>query len=56
MVFLFITLVISNCIYDYDTSISMFFVNNYNVFVLSVIDMAFRGLHDVDLSRGATRF
>ena len=28
----------------------MFFVNNYTVFVLYVIDMAFRGLHDADSS------
>ena len=42
---MFIALVISSCIHDYDTSISMFFVNNYSVFVLSVIDMVFRGLH-----------
>ena len=28
----------------------MFFVNNYIVFVLSVINMAFRGLHDADPS------
>ena len=42
---MFIALVISNCIHDYDTSISMFFVN-YTVFVLSITDMAFRGLHD----------
>ena len=48
MVFLFIALVISNCIYD--TSISMFLVNNYIVFVLYVIDIAFRGLHDADPS------
>ena len=48
MVFLFIALVISNCIHDYDTSISMLFVNNYIVFVLSVTDMAFKGLHDAD--------
>ena len=41
---------ISNCIHDYDTSISMFFVNNYSVFVLSVTNMAFRGLHDADIS------
>ena len=27
-----------------------FFINNYTVFVLSVIDMSFRGLHDTDLS------
>ena len=27
-----------------------FFFNNYSVFVLSVTDMAFRGLHDADLS------
>ena len=26
----------------------MCFINNYIVFVSSVIDMAFRGLHDVD--------
>ena len=26
----------------------MCFINNYTVFVLSVIDMAFRGLHDAD--------
>ena len=26
----------------------MFFVNNFIFFVLSVIDMAFRGLHDAD--------
>ena len=48
--FLFIVLLISNCIHDYDTSISMFFINNYTIFVLSVTDMAFRGLHDVDPS------
>ena len=28
----------------------MFFVNNYTVFVLFVIYMAFRGLHDADPS------
>ena len=50
MVFLFIVLVISNCIHDYDTSISMFFVNNYTIFMLSVTDIAFKGLHDADLS------
>ena len=50
MVFLFIVIVISNCIHEYDTSISMFFVNNYIVFVLSVTDMAFRGLHDANPS------
>ena len=50
VVFLLITLVISNCIHDYDTSISMFFVNNYIVVVLSVTDMAFKGLRDVDPS------
>ena len=49
-VFLFIALVISNCIHEYYTSISMFFVNNYSVFVLSVTDMAFKGLHDSDSS------
>ena len=26
----------------------MFFVNNYSVFVLSVTDMAFRGLYDAN--------
>ena len=50
MVFLFIALVISNCINYYDTSISMLFVNNYIVFVLSITDMAFRELHDTDSS------
>ena len=50
MVFLFIALVISNCIHDYDSSISMFFINNYNVFVLSVTDIAFKELHDADPS------
>ena len=50
MIFLFIAIVISNCIHNYDTSILMFFVNNYIVFVLSITDMAFRGLHDADLS------
>ena len=46
--FLFIVLVISNCIHDYNTSISIFFVNNYTVFVLSITDMAFRGLPNAD--------
>ena len=41
---------ISNCIHDYDTSILMFFVNNYIVFALSVTDIAFRGLHDANPS------
>ena len=50
MVFLFIVLVISNCINYYDTSISMLFVNNYTVFVLSITDMTFRELHDADPS------
>ena len=49
MVFLFIVNVISTCINDYDTIFSMFFVNNYTVFMLSVIDM-FRGLHDTEPS------
>ena len=49
-VFLFIALVIYNCIHEYYTSISMFFVNNYSVFVLSITDMAFKGLHDSDPS------
>ena len=35
-----------HCIHDYDTSISMFFVNNYSVFVLSITNMAFGGLYD----------
>ena len=48
--FFFIALEISNCIHDYDTSISMFFVDNYIVFVLSVTDMTFKGLHDTDSS------
>ena len=50
MVFLFIALIISNFIHEYDTSISMFFVNNYTEIVLSVINMAFRALHDADPS------
>ena len=50
MVFLFIVVVISTCINDYDTIFSMFFINNYTVFMLSIIDMAFRGLHDTDPS------
>ena len=50
MVFLFIVAVISTCINDYDTIFSMFFVNNYIVFMLFIIDMAFRGLHDADPS------
>ena len=41
---------LNNCIHDYDTSISMCFFNNYNVFVLSVIDMACSGLHDANPS------
>ena len=39
---------LNNCIHDSDTSTSMFFLNNYSVFVLSVTDMAFSGLHDAD--------
>ena len=50
MVFLFTIVVISTCINDYDTIFSMFFVNNYSVFVLYVINMAFQGLHDADPS------
>ena len=50
MVFLFIVVVISTCINDYDTIFSRFFVNNYTVFVLFVINIAFRGLHDADPS------
>ena len=41
-------MVISTCINGYDTIFPMCFVNNYTSFVLSVIDMAFRGLHDAD--------
>ena len=41
---------LNNCIHDHDTSTSMFFVNNYSVFVLSVTNMAFSGLHDADHS------
>ena len=41
---------LNNCIHDYDTRISMFFVNNYSVFVLSVTYMAFSGLHGTDPS------
>ena len=48
--FLFIALVINNSIHDYDTSISMFFVNNYTEIVLSVTYMAFRTLHDANPS------
>ena len=39
---------LNNFIHDYDISTSMFFVNNYGVFVLSVTDMAFSGLYDAD--------
>ena len=46
MAFLFIALVIINCIHDYDNSFSMFFVNNYIAFVLSITNMAFKGLRD----------
>ena len=48
--FLFIVVIISTCINDYDTIFSIFFVNNHVVFMLSVIDMAFSGLHDADPS------
>ena len=40
--------VISTCINYVDTISSMCFINNYTTFLLSVIDMAFRGLHDAD--------
>ena len=46
--FLFITLIIA-----FMTMILVykcFFVNNYSVFALSAIDMAFRGLHDANPS------
>ena len=39
---------LNNCIHDYDTSISMFFVNNFSVFMLSVTNMPFKGFHDAD--------
>ena len=48
--FLFIVAVTNTCINDYDTIFSMFFVNNYTIFMLSIIDMAFRGIHDADPS------
>ena len=48
MVFLFTALVISYFIHDYDTSISMFFFNNYTEIMLPVTDMAFRALHNAD--------
>ena len=38
----------STCINYVDTISPMCFINNYTTFVLSVIDMAFRGLHDAD--------
>ena len=41
---------LNNCIHDYDTSTSMFFVNNYSVFVLSVTNKVFSGHHDADPS------
>ena len=44
----FIAAVIITCINYVDTISPMCFINNYIVFVLSVIDMAFRGLHDAD--------
>ena len=47
MVFFFVHC-LNNCIHGYDTSISMFFVNNYSVFVLSVTNMVFKGLHDAN--------
>ena len=50
MVFLFNALVISYFIHDYDTSISMFFFNNYTEIVLFVTDMTFKELHDANPS------
>ena len=50
VVFFFFVHCFNNFIHDYDTSISMFFVNNYIVFVLSRTVMEFRELHDADLS------
>ena len=50
MLFFFFVHCLNNFIHNYDTSISVFFVNNYSVFVLSVIDMAFRGLYDANPS------
>ena len=48
--FFFFVHCLNSCILDYDTNTSMFFVNNYGVFVLYVTNMAFSGLHDVDPS------
>ena len=50
VVFLFIALIISYFIHDYDSSISMFFFNNYTEILLSITNMAFRALHDADPS------
>ena len=50
MLFLFIVLVISYSIHDYDTSISMFSFNNYTKIVLSITNMVFKALHDADPS------
>ena len=47
-VFKLIVVVISHCINYVDTISLMCFINNYTAFVLSVIDMAFKGLHDAD--------
>ena len=47
-VFLFIVVVISTFINYVDTISPMCFINNYTIFVLSVIDMAFRGLYVAD--------
>ena len=41
---------LNNYINDYDTRISMFFVNSYSVFVLFITDITFRGLHDANPS------
>ena len=40
--------VISTSINYVDTISPMCFINNYTAFMLSVIDMVFRGLHDAD--------
>ena len=38
----------STCINYVDTISPICFINNYIAFMLSVIDIAFRGLHDAD--------
>ena len=48
MVFLFIVVVLALIIMI--LFFQCFFVNNYTIFVLSVINLTFRGLHDADPS------